>query len=304
VATATCDTAAAARLYPALAGDRGRLVVWAGANPVTGPVTHYLGQLAAQLGRLDDAAELLGEAIAWEEEAGTLPFLGRSLAALSDVLVGRGRPGDAVTASVHRRRALDIAAKLGMPGLLASLTPPADEWALLRDGPDWQLDAGEEHARLRDGRGLDYLRALLAAPGQEITALDLVAGGPGLSAAGAGPVLDAAARAAYRRRLELLQGELDAADAAGDVLRGQRAATERDEVLRELRRATGLGGRPRDVSGNDERARVNVTRTLRASIDGITAAAPRAGAHLSSSIHTGRACRYQPGPDGPARWRV
>ena len=250
VATATCDTAAAARLYPALAGYRGRLVVWAGAN--TGHRTgHALPwPLAAQLGRLDDAAELLGEAIAWEEEAGTLPFLGRSLAALSDVLVGRGRPGDAVTASVHRRRARDIAAKLGMPGLLASLTPPADEWALLRDGPDWQLEAGEEHARLRDGRGLDYLRALLAAPGQEITALDLVAGGPGLSAAGAEPLLDAAARAAYRRRLDLLQDELDAADAAGDVARGQRAATERDAVLRELRRATGLGGRARDVSGD------------------------------------------------------
>jgi len=215
-----------------------------------------------------------------------------------------GHPYPTAGSIAGARRARDIAAKLGMPGLLASLTLPADEWALFRDGPDWQLDAGEEHARLRDGRGLDYLRALLAAPGQEITALDLVAGGPGLSAAGAGPVLDAAARAAYRRRLELLQGELDAADAAGDVLRGQRAATERDEVLRELRRATGLGGRPRDVSGNDERARVNVTRTLRASIDGITAAAPRAGAHLSGSIHTGRACRYQPGPGGPARWRV
>jgi tetratricopeptide (TPR) repeat protein len=304
VAIATGDTAAAARLYPALAGYRGRLVVWAGANTVTGPVTHYLGALAAQLGRLDDAVELLGEAIAWEDEAGTLPFLARTLAALSDVLVGRGHPGDAVTASAHRRRARDIAAQLGMPGLLASLTPPADEWTLLRDGPDWLLEAGEERARLRDGRGLDYLRALLAVAGQDITALDLVAGGAGLSATGAEPLLDGAARAAYRRRLALLQDELDAADEAGDEARGRRAATERDAVLSELRKATGLGGRARDVSASDERARVNVTRTLRATIDRITNAAPRAGAHLSASIHTGRACRYQPAPGGPARWHV
>ena len=304
VAIATGDTAAAARLYPALAGYRGRLVVWAGANTVTGPVTHYLGALAAQLGRLDESAELLGEAIAWEEGAGTLPFLARSLAALSDVLIARGHPGDAVTASVHRRRAGDIAAQLGMPGLLASLTPPADEWTLLRDGSDWLLEAGDERARLRDGRGLDYLRALLAVAGQEITALDLVAGGPGLSAARAEPQMDAAAGAAYRRRLALLQDELAAADAAGDVARGQRAATERDAVLSELRRATGLGGRSRDVSTADERARVNVTRTLRATIDRITVAAPRAGAHLSASIRTGRACRYQPIPGGPARWHV
>ena len=33
-------------------------------------------------------------------------------------------------------------------------------------------------------------------------------------------------------------------------------------------------------------------------------AAPQAGAHLSASIHTGRACRYQPIPGGPACWHV
>jgi hypothetical protein len=51
-------------------------------------------------------------------------------------------------------------------------------------------------------------------------------------------------------------------------------------------------------------ARVNVTRTLRATLDRIAGAAPAAGAHLSASIHTGRACRYQPVPGGPSRWRL
>jgi hypothetical protein len=49
---------------------------------------------------------------------------------------------------------------------------------------------------------------------------------------------------------------------------------------------------------------VNVTRTLRATIDRITRAAPVAGAHLSSSIRTGTVCRYQPAPGGPARWHT
>ena len=190
------------------------------------------------------------------------------------------------------------------PGLLASLTPLADEWTLRRDGPDWLLAAGDERARLRDSRGVAYLRALLAAPGREITALDLVAGGAGLTAAAAEPVLDTAARDAYRRRLAALDDVLDAADAAGDSTRAQQAATERDALLGELRRATGLGGRDRGVSGADERARVNVTRTLRATLDRITDAAPRAGAHLRASIRTGRACRYQPAPGGPPRWHV
>ena len=58
------------------------------------------------------------------------------------------------------------------------------------------------------------------------------------------------------------------------------------------------------MDGEAERARVNVTRTLRAAVERIAADAPRAAAHLDASLHTGRLCRYQPVPGGPARWRV
>jgi len=37
-------------------------------------------------------------------------------------------------------------------------------------------------------------------------------------------------------------------------------------------------------------------------LDRIAAVAPRAGVHLHASIRTGRACRYEPGPGGPAGW--
>jgi tetratricopeptide (TPR) repeat protein len=304
VAVATGNTAAATRLYEALAGYRGRLVVWAGANTVTGPVAHHLGILATHLGLLDEAVELLTEAAAWEEENGALPFLAHTVAALADTLARRGHDGDAELARAHRRRARDIAAPLGMPEPAAAFIPSPDEWTLRRDGTDWLLEAGDERARLRDGRGVAYLRALLAAPGQEISSLDLAAGGAGLAAVAAEPVLDDAARNTYRRRLTALEEALDVADATGDIPGAERAATERAALLDELRRATGLGGRGRTVSGADERARVNVTRTLRGVIDAITRAAPEAGAYLSASIRTGRACRYQAAPGGPARWHV
>ncbi|MEP7024631.1 MAG: hypothetical protein ABJB47_12700, partial [Actinomycetota bacterium] len=304
VAAATGIAAAAAALYVALAGYRGRLVVWAGANTVTGPVALYLGMLAAELGRLDDAADLLGEAAVLEEEIGALPWLALTLAALADALTRRDQGGDAERSSGHRRRARAIAEQLGMPGLLASLSRPPDEWTLRRDGADWLLTAGAEQARLRDIRGLHYLRALLAAPNREITSLDLAAGGAGLRGTAADPVLDRAALDAYRRRLATLGTELEAADRAGDSARAERAETERRAVLAELRRASGLGGRTRQVSAADERARVNVTRTLRAALDRISAVAPKAGAHLDASIRTGRACRYEPAPGGPASWHV
>jgi len=174
----------------------------------------------------------------------------------------------------------------------------------LRDGDGWRLEAGDEHARLADSRGLQQLRALLAAPRRDIPALDLAAGGPGLRAAAAPPVLDPAAAASYRRRLGELAAELDAADAAGDAERASRAEAERQWLLAELRRASGLGGRMRRTTTESERARVNVTRTLRAAVGRISAAAPRVGAHLQASIRTGLECRYDPAPGGPSRWNV
>ena len=58
------------------------------------------------------------------------------------------------------------------------------------------------------------------------------------------------------------------------------------------------------VAPEAERARVNVTRTLRATIERMAVAAPRAAAHLRASVRTGAACRYDPAAGGPSRWHV
>ncbi|MFY1671901.1 hypothetical protein ACN27G_18305 [Plantactinospora sp. WMMB334] len=148
------------------------------------------------------------------------------------------------------------------------------EWRLSRDGGEWRLDAESETVRLPDVRGVRYLRTLLAAPGQEIPALDFVAGGAGLRVPAGAPMLDETARPAYRQRL----AALDAADRAGDVERAAATEAERVALVAELRRATGLGGRPRTQSGESERARVNATRALWGTVGRVESAAPLAGA--------------------------
>jgi len=304
VAARTGNTGAAARLAGALAPYRGRLVVWGGANSTWGPVSHYLGLLAAATGQAGAAIGYFEEAIELEEQIGALPYLAHSLHGLAAALTARAGPGDAGRAAQAQGRARDIAERLGLTHLLDRLARPASEWSLTRDGDDWVLEAGGERARLRDGRGLHYLRALLAAPGRDIPALDLAAGGPGLTAAGTGPVLDATARDAYRRRLGALAADLDAADRAGDGAAAARLEAERQALVGELSRAAGLAGRSRLASLENERARVNVTRTLRAAIERIAPAAPGAAAHLRVSVRTGTACRYEPAPGGPSRWHV
>jgi hypothetical protein len=296
--------AAAARLYEALLPYRGRLVIWGGANAVNGPACYYLGLLAARLGRPDDTVAHFADAVELAGRIGARPALARSLVELGEALTRRGGDGDARRAADLLRRGRDLAGELGLTTLIRRLATAPDTWSLRPDGDGWLLRAGPEHARLTDSRGVRQLRILLASPRRDIPALDLAADGPGLRAPAAPPVLDAAAAASYRRRLSKLTAELDAADAAGDAGRASRAEAERQWLLAELRRATGLGGRPRRATNESERARVNVTRMLRAVIGHIGAAAPQAGAHLQASVRTGLDCRYDPAPGGPARWSL
>ena len=277
VAASTGSNQAATALLDALAGYSGRLVVFAGANSTLGPVDHWLGVLAASLGRTDAGDRSADQRGRAGRAGGARPFLAFSLAALADVRSARGAGDDARLATEDRRRAAELARQLGLAGLDASLSPQTDVWLLRADEDDWELQAGAEHARLPDGRGVRYLRMLLASPGQELRSIDLAAGGAGLVTTEAEPVLDDLARRAYRQRLSDLETELDDADAHGDEIRAARAETERTALLAELRRASGLGGRPRTVPAEDERARVNVTRALRAAIGQISAKAPLAG---------------------------
>lgn len=153
--------------------------------------------------------------------------------------------------------------------------------------------------------------------------LDLAADGRGGVLAVSGPpgsgrteLAAAAAREAASRGFEVLRtvavrgqpGQLAwarlladagvADDLAARAL-GDMGPQARDSVARAL--AAGTGGCWSSMTPT-ERARVNVTRTLRATIDRIMMAAPIAGAHLTSSIQTGTMCCDQPAPGGPDRW--
>ncbi len=300
VAAAVGDQAAAERLYAALLPFDGQLVVQGGANLAGDPVALDLGLAAVALGQNDVAILHLSEAYRFAESIGALPAAVYSARALAAALCTRGGSADVVRAHELARHAEALAERLGMVGVMTS----ADQWFLTTQGEDWLLVAGTERARMRDSRGLHHLRLLLSAPGQEVAALDLVSDGLAAPARHAAPMLDDTARLRYRARLVELTAELDEADQIGDVGRAVRASAERDALVEQLRRGVGLGGRPRAIGDEAERARVNVTRALRRAIDAISAVAPLCGAHLESTIRTGRMCRYVPAGSGPRRWRV
>ena len=118
-----------------------------------------------------------------------------------------------------------------------------------------------------------------------------------LPSADTGPVLDQQALRQYRSRLAELDDEIDAAAMRGDTKRPAQRTAERDALIAELKRATGLGGRPRRSGSPTEKARLNVTRTIRHAITELASRAPELAAHLDQSIVTGVSCCYEPAVD-------
>ena len=179
-----------------------------------------------------------------------------------------------------------------------------------REGDYWTIGSDEAPVRLRDSKGLRYLDVLISNPGVEHHALDLVGGGArgrpssgsidereGFEAdpfADAGPALDSEAKSAYRRRLAELGEELAEAEAFNDPERAARARAEADLITEELAKAVGLGGRDRRLASAAERARVNVTRSIRTAMAKIAANDDALGRYLEATVKTGTFCCYRP----------
>lgn len=187
----------------------------------------------------------------------------------------------------------------------------ADAAGFTRVGDDRIVELGGHRAVLPDLKGLRHIARLLAEPGREFHALDLVAVEAGTLASPHGravdagiPVLDEAAIAAYRRRLAEVDEDIDDATAMHDPARRERAERDRDYLLAELRSAVGLAGRPRTTGGTAEKARVAVARSIRYALERLDEQHPLAAAHLRSGLRTGTYCSYAPDPLSPVEWTV
>jgi tetratricopeptide (TPR) repeat protein len=189
-----------------------------------------------------------------------------------------------------------------------------------KEGEYWTLTYRGELIRIKDAKGLHYLAELLRKPNQQLFSIDLaaltanhelaratngamdgVADETVRDLGDAGEILDLEARAQYKRRLGDLREEIELAQRANDPGRTESARAEFEAISEQLHVASGLGGRSRRAASHRERARVMVTKRIKASIEGIRASNPALGQHLASSIRTGNVCIYS--PIEPTNWQ-
>ena len=116
----------------------------------------------------------------------------------------------------------------------------------------------------------------------------------------AGAVLDAQSTAAYQVRLNELREELEEAEGFNDAGRTERARTEIEFLADELT----AGGRGKRAASHAERARLTVTKGIKAALDKLEAAHPALARHLRATVKRGYFCSYTPDPRHPIVWNT
>lgn len=161
-----------------------------------------------------------------------------------------------------------------------------------REGEMWMVCFDQEVAYVSAVRGFEDIARLLGRPSEELHCTELA--GESLVASEGTPVLDEQARRAYRARLREIEQDLAEAEGDSDILRRERLTEEKEQLVDEVRKATGLGGRRRKMGAGAERARSAVTWRIRHAIRKLDDVHPAAARHLTNSIRTGAFCSYQP----------
>src|SRR5439155_18232073 len=173
------------------------------------------------------------------------PALIRSRLRYAEALRSRMHPSDAAAADRQLAAAAEEASTLGL-ALPYEATPPSG-WSAVctRRGSRWQVDLGGRNVTVAHSVGMLHLAVLIANPGVEVAASDLVAGVEILGAVDGGrmsaqPMLERAAVQRYRQRLSQLREEIDGPAAGDDPDRPAQARAERDWLLAELAAGTGI----------------------------------------------------------------
>lgn len=286
-----------------------------------GSTQHYLGLLASTFGDVAAAVGHFEEAVASHRRQGALPMLANSELQLARALDQAGGADDAGRAAAARERAAELGRSLEIRLVLAEmdarrLPPPAAGDAvpaaaraprvvrLRREGPDWSMEQSGRTLRWRNAVGMGMLARLLREPGREFAALELRGSDGTAGGSDAGMVLDEQATRRYRERAAELRESIEAAERMNDVGRAASLREERDQLEAELRRAIGLGGRARRAGATHERARVSVTKAIKAALKKVGEQDAALGAHLERSVKTGQVCVYSPDPSVDIRWNV
>jgi hypothetical protein len=194
---------------------------------------------------------------------------------------------------------------------------PVDEprSLFMRAGTVWLVRFRDEIDHIQHYRGMTQLAHLLENPTKWLDVIALArceaapapegVRPPGMASGIGGTlgvVLDVEAIKRLEHHLRNLPAAIQAARAAGRSEEVKRLLEDRRAARKALREAKGLGGRPRQVTGPEERARKAVSKNINACYELFAVNLSKFVDHAHDFVNLGVPPYYHPDP--PERWRV
>lgn len=162
-------------------------------------------------------------------------------------------------------------------------------------GDNYQIRFDGKEISPKKSVGLFYIACLLQKRPEAISSVELQAIRNGQSqlvmAGSSGEVIGRDGLRHLKERLDELAEEIETARENHDDGLLIRLQAEREKVLAEVRKATGLGGRTRDQS-DAAKARKAVYSAIKGAIKKVAKEHPALGRHLGQYVKTGTYCRY------------
>lgn len=191
-----------------------------------------------------------------------------------------------------------------------------------RNGEHWQIWFDGKTTTLRDGVGPRHVALLLARPGQRMHAMDMLLADAHRSGRGAsvvspsqvgdadevglsirrtpatsgGRTVDRKVVPSCRARLERIDGEIAAAESAGNPALIAELKEEAEKINRYIGSVIDLRGNPRPTADDDERARTTVMKAIKRTTKRLKERHPALALHLMKHVETGFTCVYNPEP--------
>ena len=286
-----------------------------------GPGERVLGTAFATAERWDEAIGWFRAALRTNRRLRSRPFDAIIRAELAAAVRRRAADGDTSEAADLLASAIDLGEELGLvervlqwraAAAAATANTPeqlvAVQGTLERRDRQWWIDIDGRSTSIDDLVGVRFIAELLTRPDTDVSANVLSAAVDAvepLQVCSNDTVLDAQGRLRVPtppERARPRSSTWPTCRATSDA--AARVAEERESLLDALRRASGLGGRPRRFSDDAERSRMPRLQGDRSSAYPSQRADAVLGRALGSRIRTGYVCRYDNDPGRPIVWTV
>jgi hypothetical protein len=198
---------------------------------------------------------------------------------------------------------VDWAGMVGAQEVMFAEKYPKDRRVFQKQGKTWLVIYDGVPKSIDHSVGMAYICRLLQSEGQEIYAAALEGFNDDdhpIKLGSAGKFIDDQARREYKERISEIDKELADAETNHDYERKDALLKDRDDLLSELRRSTGLHGRQREASSDRERRRQAVSKAIHRALKAIKEEHGPLWQHLKKAFKIGEFLSYQ--PDQPTSW--